>query len=1049
MKSPPISRGAKMPRILAALIVSWPAVAAIPVLPLLIPNPPVDISTTGNGISGAACFSGNGRFLYFSSSANTIVTNPPATASLRLFRRNSATDAVELVPSPPFGSVVTLAASVDGSRLLVRASNRSDPDQCSQLYLIDTASGESRAANATAAGAIASSPCIDGLMTPDGQWIAFVTQARLTNDDTNSVADVYLWNTLSGVRRRISQQPSETRASSPELVGVSENGRYLAYRLAAVISPAPTGAQRATDLIIADLELGTESRLEAPFNSTRNGRSIASSSAVLSDSGRSLAARFDSVPGASSNPQSPGIGAIFWWDLAAGTSLNVVPRSSYRQNPGAGDPGPAMAADGRTLALLYLDPAQPTAPNTLRVWSPEAGLQTLASVALTVPPRGLSPDPLLPDEITWAPDSGSLYFTAQSSTNTPARSLYRWELASGQSQLISQRTDGKAVDLTTAFPVISPDGQNLAFTSGSPDIVPGDQNHAIDLFVANVTTGKIAPAGPAIPGVHLPFADGRQFVGERAMSANGQRIVFTSISAEWSPQDQNVHGDVFLYDGVSGHISLVSQGTNGLSGPGDSFAPILSANGQCVVYFSRAPGLTSGTNGSIVQAYHQNLSSGRTQRISRRAATENGALNQISNPVLSADGQWVAFIADSTAGLINPAPAPGRGVYVFNAALGEIRWLYSFAGPSSSEQVRISDDGGIVVAARGSSAGRFFEVAAIQLSAPGTVRTWQTNITSLALSPDGAQIAFTPAPFGFAKSINVAGTFGAGAPVEIYRNEAATAFSDLQFTGDGRHLRFIVTSQSPPAGSDLGQDLIVTPVTGVGFEVVSTPFAGSNSGSRISGVSASADGRFVAFRSSMALVQGATPASHIYVRDRQRGIVYAVDPGAEFGGGNPLLSADGRTLAFTSRAALAPGDPYGWQDLFHGPVLDDALPIDSDGDGLPDEWEYANFHTLQQGPNDDFDGDGASNLQELIALTSPIRKPTALSFRRLKAGSGDLLHAEFTPEQNTQLRLFKRRQLDDQWVPIGATLYPSHQKVVWEHPISSSTPSEFIKLEIE
>src|SRR5437899_990437 len=47
------------------------------------------------------------------------------------------------------------------------------------------------------------------------------------------------------------------------------------------------------------------------------------------------------------------------------------------------------------------------------------------------------------------------------------------------------------------------------------------------------------------------------------------------------------------------------------------------------------------------------------------------------------------------------------------------------------------------------------------------------------------------------------------------------------------------------------------------------------------------------------------------------------------------------------------------------------LYIDSNGNGLPDSWEMANFGNLNQNAAGDADGDGVSNLQEFFDGTNP------------------------------------------------------------------------------
>src|SRR6185503_15204419 len=83
---------------------------------------------------------------------------------------------------------------------------------------------------------------------------------------------------------------------------------------------------------------------------------------------------------------------------------------------------------------------------------------------------------------------------------------------------------------------------------------------------------------------------------------------------------------------------------------------------------------------------------------------------------------------------------------------------------------------------------------------------------------------------------------------------------------------------------------------------------------------------------------------------------------------NPVLSADGRVVAFQSFASdLVPGDYNDTRDVF---VVSLAGP-DTDGDGLDDDWEMAYFSTLTRDGSGDFDGDGASDAQEFRAGTDP------------------------------------------------------------------------------
>jgi hypothetical protein len=85
----------------------------------------------------------------------------------------------------------------------------------------------------------------------------------------------------------------------------------------------------------------------------------------------------------------------------------------------------------------------------------------------------------------------------------------------------------------------------------------------------------------------------------------------------------------------------------------------------------------------------------------------------------------------------------------------------------------------------------------------------------------------------------------------------------------------------------------------------------------------------------------------------------------------------------------APAVPE-WVHSFTHPVT--LPPEDADGDGLADPWELSNWGgtDVVTAANDDFDGDGSSNLSEFLAGTDPRDADSRLQIAPLRQGQTGL-----------------------------------------------------------
>ncbi len=104
------------------------------------------------------------------------------------------------------------------------------------------------------------------------------------------------------------------------------------------------------------------------------------------------------------------------------------------------------------------------------------------------------------------------------------------------------------------------------------------------------------------------------------------------------------------------------------------------------------------------------------------------------------------------------------------------------------------------------------------------------------------------------------------------------------------------------------------------------------------------------------------------------------------------LNSDG-SFAFTPAPGFSGLSSFTYA-AFDGALASSPVTVilvvnaDSDGDGLDDAWELSNFGGLGTGPMDDTDGDGQSNLDELMFRTSPTTSDSNLKAQFENQGVG-------------------------------------------------------------
>jgi len=227
------------------------------------------------------------------------------------------------------------------------------------------------------------------------------------------------------------------------------------------------------------------------------------------------------------------------------------------------------------------------------------------------------------------------------------------ELATGALVRVSVASNGTQGDKESAGPSLSGDGRFVAFHSFATNLVSGDTNNAVDVFLhdrdpdgngtfdeGNGVTTCVSVSSAGTLGNYLSLG--------AAVSDDGRYVAFQSSSTNLVSGDTNQRTDVFLRDVVAGTTIAISVDVTGTTLCNDwCYLPVISGDGARVAFASEATNLVAGDTNGMRDVFVRDWAAGTTVRASVDSSGVEGNWESY-DPCLSGDGSVVAFLSWST-----------------------------------------------------------------------------------------------------------------------------------------------------------------------------------------------------------------------------------------------------------------------------------------------------------------------------------------------------------------------------------------------------------------
>lgn len=169
-----------------------------------------------------------------------------------------------------------------------------------------------------------------------------------------------------------------------------------------------------------------------------------------------------------------------------------------------------------------------------------------------------------------------------------------------------------------------------------------DENHGSDIYFHDLQEQRcqLISRGPAGPG-----NGASQWA---TVSRDGRYVAFESTASNLVVGDTNGFKDVFLHDRQTGKTRRLSLGPGAVQANGDSYDAQVSANGNAVVFVSRATNLIASDGNGMADVFYYDIAAETLIRVSEPAGGGEVTGSDCDQPTIYEDGNFVVYVSSGT-----------------------------------------------------------------------------------------------------------------------------------------------------------------------------------------------------------------------------------------------------------------------------------------------------------------------------------------------------------------------------------------------------------------